>query len=472
MSKSVVTLSFLILSFFIAPTLSLASTDTFVAKPEYNVVFPDDQIVDFKIIIQPQDWTAMQDNMRKLYGEPGKPRPRPNPGDKPPAPIPEIPKEKPMWVNAKVQFNGETWENVAVRYKGNSSLMFSWMRGSHKLPFKIDFSKFEKKRKFYGFTELSLSNNFADDTLLREPLAYRLLNDMGLPASHTALYRMTVDYGQGAKDYGIYTSIEVTNDTVVGNFFGEDKGNIYEGDGRGVTLAKDVTVDQLKQAFQKENNKKEEDFSDIIGLYNTLHSPDRLAKPTAWRADLESRFEVKEFLKWLAMSAVLEHWDTYGGMTHNFYLYNKDGKLHWISWDHNLILGSNFGPAPGNPPGNPPKDPPPMPNPPPGGKPGGGYGRANVSFDRAEVKDKWPLIRFLLDDAVYGEEYKNQLKEMKDRYFNAAKIENDLRHRAKTIKTTVAPSDQDSFEKSVDALIKKIFEREQKLQEHIQKMNP
>ncbi|KYG66491.1 hypothetical protein AZI86_05440 [Bdellovibrio bacteriovorus] len=469
MSKSVVTLSFLIFAFLMSPAFVSASVEAWaIAKPEYDIVFPDDQIVDFKIIIQPQDWEAMQDNMRKLYGEPGKPLPRPNPGDKPVAP--GFSKEKPMWVNAKIEFNGQTWNNVAVRYKGNSSLMFPWMRGSHKLPFKIDFSKFEKKRKFYGFTELSLSNNFADNTLMREPLAYRLLSDMGLPASHTALYRMTVDYGNGAKDYGIYTSIEVTNDTVVGNFFGEDKGNIYEGDGRGVTLAKGVTIDQIKTAFQKENNKKENDFSDIIGLYNTLHSPDRLARPTAWRADLESRFEVKEFLKWLAMSAVLEHWDTYGNMTHNFYLYNKDGKLHWISWDHNLILGAGFG----APPNNPPKDPPPMPNPAPppggGGKPPGSYFKISVTFDRAEVKDKWPLIRFILDDAVYGQEYKNQLKDMKSRYFNAAKIEMDLRHRAKTIKTTVAPGDQNDFEKSVDDLVKKIFEREQKLSEHIQKI--
>lgn len=467
MNRSLVAFSFFILSLFIAPTLSLATSEASAAKPEYNVVFPDDQIVDFKIIISPQDWAAMQENMRKLYGEPGKPRPRPNPGDKPPSPMPELPKEKPLWVNAKIEFNGKTWNNVAVRYKGNSSLMFSWMRGSHKLPFKIDFSKFEKKRKFYGFTELSLSNNFADDTLLREPLAYRLLAEMGLPASHTALYRLTVDYGSGAKDYGIYTSIEVTNDTVVANFFGEDKGNIYEGDGRGVTMAKEVTLDQLKGSFQKENNKKEDDFSDILGLYNTLHSPDRLAKPTAWRAEMESRFEVKEFLKWLALSAVLEHWDTYGAMTHNFYLYNQDGKLHWISWDHNLILGWSFGPPPGSPPPNPP----PIPNPPPDEKAGGPI-RTSVSFDRAEIKDKWPLIRFILDDAVYGQEYKNQLKDMKDRYFKASKIETDLRQRAKTIKQTVATKDQDAFELSVDKLIHTVFEREQKLQEHIQKMNP
>lgn len=454
------------LSILFLPIMALATKAIQASSPSYEIVFPNNRVNEMKLIIAAQDWAAMQANMRQLYGEPNAPRP---PGGGGPGQPPGTPKEKPMWVNGQIFFNGQLWENVGLRYKGNSSLMSSWSRGSHKLPFKIDFEKYEAKRKFFGFTELSLSNNFADDTFLREPFVYQLFEDMGLPASRTALYKLVVDYGEGEKDYGIYTAIEVSNDTVVKRYFGEDKGNIYEGDGRGVTLAKDVTAEQIQSSFEKENNKKEADWSDITNLYNTLHDPKRLTSPEEWRSSLEKIFEVKSFLRWLAMSAVLEHWDTYGGMTHNFYLYNKNGKLHWISWDHNLVLSAKMGgPRPPGNGGDMPFPPPPGPRPPGGGGPGGPGGMGKVTFDKAEVTDKWPLIRFLMDDASFNREYHEQLKEIQLRHFDTNKIEADLRQKAEMIKPSLSENENKNFENSTEDLIKKIHERRQKLAEYLQ----
>jgi hypothetical protein len=41
-----------------------------------------------------------------------------------------------------------------------------------------------------------------------------------------------------------------------------------------------------------------------------------------------------------------------------------------------------------------------------------GWGRNHVSLERAEVGEKWPLIRFLLDDPVYAEAYATYVAEM------------------------------------------------------------
>lgn len=435
--------SFLLLGVLNVPPAARAATEAFKKNPNYEAVYPDNRISILKLIIKSDDWAAMQANMRKIYGEPGKPPTRP-PQDGA--------HEKPMWVQGQIELNGVRKANVAIRYKGNSSLILPWIKGSHRLPFKIDFAKYEKGGAFYGFEEMSLSNNFADDTYLREPLAYRLLGELGLPASRTALYRIFVNHGEGDNDYGIYTAIEVTNDTVVGQFFGEDHGNIYEGDGRGATLAKATTVEQIKSAYQKENNKKKADWNDVIGLYHVLHSPKRLTEPTVWRRDLEQIFEVRDFLKWLAISSTLEHWDTYGAIPHNFFLYNKNGKLHWISWDHNLILGAKLGfPARINANDEKPPGPP----------------FFTVSFDRGEITDKWPLIRFLLDDSVFNQQYQEWLSEMRNRYFNALRIESDLRNRAAMIRTALPSKEAGSFDASVEALIKKLHEREQKLSDYL-----
>jgi len=105
---------------------------------------------------------------------------------------------------------------------------------------------------------------------------------------------------------------------------------------------------------------------------------------------------VDTFLNWLAVSAVVKNWDTYGSMTHNFYLYNnpETGQLVWLPWDHNMTFGVGMGM------GNRGEQ---------AGRPGDMGGRGNVSFDKAEVDESWPLIRFLLDDPVYNEAYMGYL---------------------------------------------------------------
>ncbi|MGD8807508.1 MAG: CotH kinase family protein, partial [Chloroflexota bacterium] len=51
------------------------------------------------------------------------------------------------------------------------------------------------------------------------------------------------------------------------------------------------------------------------------------------------------FLKWLAISAIIQHWDAYGNMSHNYYLYDdpETGQLTWISWDNNMAMSAGIG---------------------------------------------------------------------------------------------------------------------------------
>ena len=429
--------------------------------PNYAVVFAQDKVNEITITIAPDAWEAMQANMVELLGEPGtRGGPgagapggmMPPPGGTPPEgfqpPVPgERPEgmarpegmpdggpgdftvEKPVWVEATIEFDGNVWTHVGVRYKGNSSLMSGWNSGSLKLPFKFDFDEFEDdypeidNQRFYGFKQLSLANGFSDPTFLRDALTYELLDEAGLVAAETAFYKVNLDTGEGPVDLGIYTVIEVIDDTVVERYFGDDDGNIYEGDGRGVSLA-EGTADQIESSFQKENNEDEADWSDIEALYAALHDETRLSDPAAWRAGLESVFDVDAFLEWLALSAVIGHWDTYGAMSHNFYLYDDPatGRLTWISWDHNMTMGGGMGgdmgagldaaAAPPNEAAQPARR--------------GGPGRS-VSLDKANVGENWPLIRFLLDDPVYHAAYVGYVEEAGTVLFTPEKMEERVR---------------------------------------------
>ncbi len=401
------------------------------ADPDYGMVFPTDKVNQVAITVSAENWQKMLDDMTGLFGARGTGGTRGGgrvpggQGDVPPGggqqggPVAggggDFTSTNPIWVPATVAFNGRTWTNVGVRFKGNSTLSNGWRNGTDKLPLKLDFDEFEEDypeidgQRFYGFKQFSLSNNQNDQTFMRETVAYSLLEEAGLPASKTAPWQITFDHGDGAKVLGIYTAVEVVDDTVVSRCFSDGSGNIYEGDGRAASFAAG-TQSQIEASFQAEGGENP-DWSDIRALYDAIHATTRTSDAAAWRKGLEKVFDIDGFLEWLAIAATLQHWDTYGQMSHNYFLYNNpaDGRLTWISWDHNEVLANGLagaggvaqvapgGVAQGAPAGN---------------QPGGGGGmNRSVSFDKSSIGTAWPLIRYVLDQPEYLARYNGMLKQ-------------------------------------------------------------
>ncbi len=461
-------------------------------EPNYEVVFPQDKVNQLTITITPDEWATLQANMTELLGEPGQSGPsggdRPEPPDDFAGERPEPPdgftapengeppasggpndggggsmvSENPTWVTATVEFEGNTWTNVGFRYKGNSSLVNSWNSNTLKLPFKLDFDEFEdeyteiENQRFYGFKQLSFSNDFGDSSHMRDTITYDLLDEAGLPAAETAYYEVILDYGEGQVSLGLYTAVEVIDDTVIERYFGDDSGNIYEGDGQAVSLA-EGTFDQIENSFQKENNKTEADWSDIEELYDVLHSEERITDPATWRANLESVFDVDSFLEWLAISAALQHWDTYGSMTHNFYLYHNPDtdQLTWISWDHNMVLGGMDGQRQEADTTGVAQDETAAANEPVAGNGPGGH---SVSLDKVDVDDNWPLIRYLLDDPTYYERYLDYLEEAGNLLSSEA-----LATKYQTLAELIRPyvDNPDTFDNAVQSLAERTTEQAQ-----------
>ncbi len=459
------------------------------ADPNYDVVFPTDKVNTITITIDPADWEAMQANMTDILGEPGTggqngpgggftPQEGMEPpsgeftppqGGEPPAGRPgpggqggfpgggDMVSETPMWVPATIEFDGNVWNHVGVRYKGNSSLTSAWSSGTLKMPLKFDFDEFEDdypeidNQRFFGFKQLSLANGFSDDTYLRETLTYDAMREAGLVAGRTAFYEVVLDYGEGPTSLGIYTVVEVVDDTVIDTAFGGDDGNIYEGDGQGVSLA-EGTYDLIADSFEKENNEDEADWSDIEALYIALHADTRTTDPEQWRADLEAIFDVDTFLNWLAVGAVVQNWDTYGAMNHNFYLYNnpETGQLVWIPWDHNMTFGVGMGAGRGGQQGEGMGD-----------RQGAGMGsRSNVTFDKAEVDESWPLIRFLLDDPVYNEKYMGFLAEA-SALFDADAVNARIEEMAGMLRPfIIAAGEEEQFDAALQQLIAAVSARD------------
>ena len=73
------------------------------------------------------------------------------------------------YVHADLEFEGKTFPDVAVRYKGNGTFMES--RGSLKRSLKIDLNKYVKGQKLAGVTTLNLHNNVTDAGMMNEVLS-------------------------------------------------------------------------------------------------------------------------------------------------------------------------------------------------------------------------------------------------------------------------------------------------------------
>lgn len=410
------------------------------ANPDYNLIFQEGVVNRIDLIFDSNDWEAMLADMATLYGEFGsgnttkRPEPtEPHEGMTPPdnmeppdnmlppedmAPSEEdvtfpdgmqeqpdmnpggnlnFTDENPVWKPCTIQFNGKEWYFAGARFKGNSSLSSSWKSGIMKLPFRFDFDKFQdehpeiENQRFHGFEKLSLASNYRDDSLIREKVVADIFRNAGTPAPRTAFYRLYVDHGEGPIYFGLYTMVEIPSEPMLESQFSQSGGNLYKPEGDGATFA---TYD--KASFDKETNEDDADYSDIEALYEALHA-DR-QDSGSWREGVEKVFNVDGFLRWLAVNTLIQNWDTYGMMAHNYYLYNDpgEGRIHWIPWDNNEALKNSGGSV---------------------------NGPLSLNLSADEVNDNWPLIRYLMDDSIYRARYVDLVEESMTTVFYPERME-------------------------------------------------
>jgi spore coat protein CotH len=347
----------------------------------------------------------------------------------------------PIYVAVTVEHGGRTWPHVGLRYKGNSSLVSAVSSNNGKIPFRLDFDRYEddhpetRNQRFYGFEKLTFSSNFGDDSQMREVIAVEIFRDRGVPAARAAFYRVLVDVGEGFEYWGLYAMIEDPSDVMLQAQFGSADGNLYKPDGPNWT-------EFHEDGFPKKTNEREGDFSDVEAAIAALHAPQTDAR--AWRKTLEATFDADGFLRWLAVNTAIQNWDVYGAMAHNYYLYGdpaQNGRLRWIPWDNNFSLGASPGiPGGRGIPGAPPVPAglPPGPALPPGaalpGQGGAPFGMGrgmmfgnSTDVLHTQVGEQWPLIQRLLADDVYAARYRDHLADALDGLYSLETIEGRLR---------------------------------------------
>ena len=141
----------------------------------------------------------------------------------------------------------------------------------------------------------------------------------------------------------------------------------------------------------------DDEISSYSNIFNnaktTVNTADKKRLIAALKAlseqnDLENTLDTDEVLRYFAVHIFLQNGDSYTGqMIHNYYLYEKDGRLSMIPWDYNLAFGSFMG--------------------------GNGASAVNAAIDTpvsGDMSDR-PMVAWIFSSEEYTEQYHRLLRE-------------------------------------------------------------
>jgi spore coat protein CotH len=356
---------------------------TAAIKTNLSKVFDETKVQRLDIVIENANWLVMKQNLADLKAKLG--------GSPDFSTI-----DDPITVPCEVFHDGIEWYKVGIRFKGNSSLFNA---GSNKVPFKLKFNDFESTyaaiagQRYYGFKTLHLKSNYEDPTELHELMVDDMFRDFGLASPHASFYELWIDVGDGAgkRYFGLYTVVEDVEDTVIKTQYATSSGNLYKPEGAAAAFA---SGSYATSQFYLKTNTSTATYADVKATYDAINDSTTFASdPATWRAHLEAAFDAPRFMKWLAANTVLQDWDTYGVMTHNYYLYanpDRASVLEWIPWDNNEAMTANS---------------------------------QCLSLDMATVTTSWPLIYWPMRDATYLAAYQSAVASFANDHYSNAKLD-------------------------------------------------
>jgi spore coat protein CotH len=241
------------------------------------------------------------------------------------------------YVHADLDFEGQPFKDVAVRFKGNGTFMES--RGSLKRSLKIELNKYVKGQKLAGQVKLNLHNNVTDASWMNEPLSYRLYRDAGVPASRTTYARvyLTVPGKYDHQYVGLYSLIEEVDKNFIGERFGTRRGALF----KPVTpfLFSDLGPDwaKYKHTYDPKTPLFDDQIQQVIDFCRLVSHAD----DAEFASRLGDFVDLEELARFMAVMVWLSDMDGILGPGQNLYVYlhPKSQLLEFIPWDQDHSFG-------------------------------------------------------------------------------------------------------------------------------------
>ncbi|HXT69402.1 MAG TPA: CotH kinase family protein [Vicinamibacterales bacterium] len=203
-------------------------------------------------------------------------------------------------VPGTVREGGITYTNVAIHLKGVAT--FRPVDDQPSLT--LNFSKLAPAQRFHGLRKIHLNNGKEDPTFLCEALAAEMFAKARLPVARVALARTSLN----GRDLGPYVAIEGFTEDLLGRYFSNTKGNLYDSGFR-----RDITF-----PLEKLSGKEPDDWADLKKLAAAGATMDLDERWTA----LGRVLDTDSFAKYLAMQVITANWDGYAMFMNNYRVYH------------------------------------------------------------------------------------------------------------------------------------------------------
>lgn len=153
-----------------------------------------------------------------------------------------------------VVIDGESYKNVGIRGKGNTSLSSVASMGSSRYSFKIEFDQYDSAKSYHGLDKLSLNNLIQDNTMMKDYLTYQMMNAFGVASPLCSFVYITVN----GEDWGLYLAVEGVEEAFLQRNYGSDYGELYKPDsmsfGGGRGNGRDFDIDNFAVSDEKDGD--------------------------------------------------------------------------------------------------------------------------------------------------------------------------------------------------------------------------
>lgn len=305
--------------------------------------------------------------------------------------------ESEEYSSCAVVIDGESYKNIAIRAKGNTSLSQVANYGSDRYSFKLEFDHYSDSTTYHGLDKLCLNNIIQDNTYMKDYLCYTMMNYAGVSSPLCSFAYITVN----GEDWGLYLAVEAVEDSFLERNY-DSTGKLYKPDsmsmGGGRGNGKDFDQDDFDfSKFDKSNTENDtsessdtssknnfqlpqmgnfgggkgdkggfggmgsddvkliytdDDFDSYENIFDSaktdITDSDKTRLINSLKVlnsdDAASAVDVDAVIKYFAVHNFVCNFDSYtGSMIHNYYLYENDGILSMIPWDYNLAFGGFVG---------------------------------------------------------------------------------------------------------------------------------
>lgn len=129
------------------------------------------------------------------------------------------------YTKADITINGEYFENVGIRPKGNSTLsQIASDSTTDRYSFKVKLDEYIDGQNYQGMSKIVLNNNMSDTTYLKEFMSYEIMEKIGVATPMHAFTNISIN----GEVWGLYLFVEPIEESFIERNYGTPEGNLYK----------------------------------------------------------------------------------------------------------------------------------------------------------------------------------------------------------------------------------------------------